>query len=187
LTKPVTLSELLNAVMSLLGFGRIARSRERGLATTPAPPPAGRKLRVLVAEDNLVNQRVARSLLERQGHRVELVGTGRAAVEALQVRPFDLVLMDIEMPELDGFEATIAIRGFERDIELGARQAPPDSAYAVPRPGALPIIALTAHAMKGMEERCRAAGMDGYLSKPILPEHLADALAKFAAEMNGQG
>jgi PAS domain S-box-containing protein len=185
LTKPVTRSELLNTVMSLLGSARVARSRERAMATTSAP--AGRQLRVLVAEDNLVNQRVARGLLERQGHHVEVVATGRAAVEALQARPFDLVLMDIEMPELDGFEATAAIRGFEREIELGARPAPPDSAYAVPRPGALPIIALTAHALKGMEERCRAAGMDGFLSKPILPTHLADALAKFAAEVNGQG
>jgi two-component system, sensor histidine kinase and response regulator len=187
LTKPVTRSELLNAVMSVLGSGRAALSRERAMAATPAPTPAGRQLRVLVAEDNSINQRVARALLERQGHRVEVVATGRAAVEALQARPFDLVLMDIEMPELDGFEATTAIRGFERDIEIGARQAPPDSAYAVPRPGALPIIALTAHAMKGMGERCRAAGMDGFLSKPIRPEHLVDTLAKFAAEMNGQG
>jgi CheY-like chemotaxis protein len=111
-----------------------------------------------------------------------VVATGRGAVEALQSRPFDLVLMDIEMPELDGFEATAQIRAFERDVESGARTAPRGSAYALPRQGALPIIALTAHALKGMEERCRGAGMDGFLAKPIRPELLADALAKFAGQ-----
>jgi CheY-like chemotaxis protein len=83
------------------------------MAAIPAPTPAVRQLRVLIAEDNSVNQRVARGLLERQGHQVAVVVTGRAAVEALQAGPFDLVLMDIEMPELGGFEATTVIRGFE--------------------------------------------------------------------------
>jgi len=142
-----------------------------------------RRLRVLVAEDNVVNQRVAAGLLERRGHRVVVVGTGRAALAALEAQPLDLVLMDIEMPELDGFEATAAIRAYEKEMRCGARQAPPGSAYAIPRgsEGRIPIVALTAHAMKGMEERCLAAKMDGYVSKPVRAETLDAAIAPFLA------
>jgi PAS domain S-box-containing protein len=179
LAKPLTQSELLDAIMSAL-------SPAADAASEPTPPLAHERsarrrgpLRVLVAEDNVVNQRVAEGLLERRGHRVVVVGTGRAALAALEAQPFDVVLMDIEMPELDGFEATAAIRAHEHQVRSGARQPPPDSAYALPRPngGRIPIVALTAHAMKGMEERCLAAGMDGYVSKPIRVESLDAALA----------
>ena len=117
---------------------------------------AVRPLSILVAEDNAVNQLVARRLLERQGHSVTLVADGRQAVEAFENAAFDLVLMDVQMPEMDGYEATAAIRAQE-----GGRSR-------------TPVLALTAHAMSGDRERCLQAGMDGFISKPIqLPELVA--------------
>ena len=118
-------------------------------------------LRVLLAEDNRVNQRVAARFLERLGHTVTLANDGREAVAAWQAAPFDLVLMDVQMPEMDGFEAVAAIRALE--LERG-------------RGGRTPIIALTAHAMSGDRERCIAAGMDGYLTKPMKLAQLVEAI-----------
>jgi CheY-like chemotaxis protein len=109
-----------------------------------------------LAEDNLVNQRLVRRILEKEGHYVVVVENGREALEALKKQTFDLVLMDVQMPEMDGFEATRAIR--ESETLTRAH---------------IPIVALTAHAMKGDQDRCLAAGMDAYLSKPI---HAADLL-----------
>ena len=111
---------------------------------------AARGARILVAEDNIVNQRVAEGLLTMRGHQVTVVSTGREALHALQAGAFELVLMDVQMPDMDGFEATAAIRAWERDTGQHVR-----------------IVAMTAHAMTGDRERCLAAGMDGYLSKPI--------------------
>lgn len=110
----------------------------------------GRPLKILVAEDNAVNQKLILALLERQGHRVALVSDGRQAVEAVKREPFELVLMDVEMPVMSGVEATAAIREYEEE-----------------HGGHLPIVAMTAHALKGDRERFLAAGMDAYLSKPI--------------------
>ncbi|HUJ21977.1 MAG TPA: response regulator, partial [Bryobacteraceae bacterium] len=121
-----------------------------------APPS---RLHILLAEDNVVNQKLAVRLLEKQGHSVVVAGNGREVLSALYERSFDLVLMDIQMPEMDGFEATQAIRETER--ETGTH---------------LPIIAMTAHAMKGDEERCLEAGMDSYVSKPITPRDLFAAI-----------
>jgi signal transduction histidine kinase/DNA-binding response OmpR family regulator/HPt (histidine-containing phosphotransfer) domain-containing protein len=126
-----------------------------------------RSLRVLVAEDNRVNQLVIRRLLERLDHTVILCADGRAAVEAVEAERPDLVLMDIQMPEMDGFAATAAIRAREAAHPGGRR---------------LPIVALTAFAMTGDRERCLAAGMDDYLTKPIRRDQLAAILARFAAE-----
>lgn len=116
-------------------------------------------LRVLVAEDNAVNQRLIERLLQRRGHSVTIVPDGRAAVEAFDREHFDAIFMDMQMPEMDGFEATAII--VER-IKQGA-----------PR---VPIVALTAHALKGDRERCLAAGMEGYLSKPIVLKELDEVL-----------
>ena len=120
-----------------------------------------RSLRILVADDNLVNQRLISRVLEKCGHRVTLAGTGSEAVEAAREGGFDAILMDVEMPEMDGFAATARIRS----TEAGARR--------------VPIIAMTAHAMSGDRERCLQAGMDDYLSKPIVTRELEAVLSRF--------
>ncbi len=129
----------------------------------PAELPE-RRLHVLLAEDNVVNQRLAASLLERRGHKVTIAANGREALAAVTAQPFDVVLMDVQMPEMGGFEATAAIRALETE-----RQAP-----------RMPIIAMTAHAMKGDRERCLAAGMDEYLTKPLDPRQLCALVEQMA-------
>lgn len=121
-------------------------------------------LKILLAEDSPINQRLAIGLLRRKGHQVVVVGNGEQAVQAFQKEPFDLVLMDVQMPEMDGFQATETIRAAEKP---GSR---------------VPVIALTAHAMKGDRERCLKAGMDAYLAKPIRPAELYDLIASLAGK-----
>jgi CheY-like chemotaxis protein len=123
-----------------------------------------RKLRVLLAEDNAINQKLAVHLLEKQGHSVTVANDGNEAVAAVKTGEFDVVLMDVQMPNMSGLEATAAIRALERGT---ARH--------------LPIVAMTAHAMKGDEERCLVAGMDGYISKPIQPDHMMDVIAQITS------
>ena len=178
LIKPVTEAELLHALLTALA---------RHPAAAPVPdrataPARGRALRVLVAEDFAINQKVVMRMLERLGHHARVVSDGRAALAALDTGAFDIVLMDVQMPEMDGLEATRSIRARESAIGSGTEPAPAGSAYADPARarGRIPIVALTAHAMKSDEERCLAAGMDGYLSKPVTVEALARALARFA-------
>jgi signal transduction histidine kinase/CheY-like chemotaxis protein len=139
-------------------------------ATVQASPRPRRSLRVLLAEDNPVNQTLAVRLLEREGHVAIVARNGREALAALEREPFNLVLMDVQMPEMDGFEATREIRARER---CGALPPPP----GFPR---LPVIAMTAHAMTGDRERCLEAGMDDYLSKPVQPRALVAALLRWA-------
>ncbi|MCB0295489.1 MAG: response regulator [Calditrichaeota bacterium] len=114
-----------------------------------------RRLRILVAEDNIVNQKFAQRLLEKSGFNVDVAANGREVLEAIERIKYDLVLMDVQMPEMDGLETTARIR--EREKESGRR---------------LPVIALTANAVKGDRERCLAAGMDEYITKPIKRTHL---------------
>jgi CheY-like chemotaxis protein len=121
-------------------------------------------LRILVAEDNLVNQRLVLRLLEKRGHAVTLAANGLEALSALERHTFDLLLLDLQMPELDGLATAAAVREQER-THGGAR---------------LPIVALTAHAMRGDRERCLAAGMDGYLAKPLKPAELEALLERFS-------
>jgi two-component system sensor histidine kinase/response regulator len=120
-------------------------------------------LRILVAEDNRINQLLIVRMLEKAGHRVDVVGNGSEALAALERASYDLVLMDCQMPEMDGFEATSAIRATER--QTGAH---------------VTIVALTANAMEGDRERCLAAGMDDYLAKPITRQALTAALGRIA-------
>jgi CheY-like chemotaxis protein len=116
-----------------------------------------------LVEDNIVNQRVAARMLERQGYSVTVAANGREALATLQRQVFDMVLMDIQMPEMDGFEATMAIRSQEN---AGATR--------------IPIIAMTAHAMQGDQERCLQAGMDAYISKPVDRAKLLDLVERYS-------
>jgi hypothetical protein len=144
-------------------FGVGVQPAEDRVDAASPPLPAIPPLRILLAEDNIVNQTLAVRLLEKRGHAVTVAANGRDALAAFDRAPFDLVLMDVQMPEMDGFEATAAIRERERVTATH-----------------VPIIAMTAHAMKGDEERCLAAGMDGYLSKPIRSQQLYETLASVA-------
>jgi CheY-like chemotaxis protein len=149
LLKPVAQSELLEAVVRVLRLS-FERAGLRATNADATAPIIRQPLRILLAEDNRVNQRLAVALLERGGHTVVIAADGKQALAALERETFDLVFMDVQMPEMGGFEATALIRARER--QTGKR---------------LPIIAMTANAMKGDRERCLAAGMDGYVSKPI--------------------
>jgi CheY-like chemotaxis protein/HPt (histidine-containing phosphotransfer) domain-containing protein len=161
LVKPVKPSELLTAMLAALGASRI---EDRGSRIEEGTRRSSRPLRILLAEDNPVNQTLAILLLGKQGHTVVVVGDGKQAVAALEKDSFDVVLMDVQMPEMDGFAATAVIRAGER--KTGQH---------------IPIIAVTAYAMKGDRERCLQAGMDGYLAKPIDPDELVAALARVTA------
>jgi CheY-like chemotaxis protein len=154
LTKPIKQSELLEAICRTLDRNTRAIMAHSD-RVAPPPAPLTRAMRVLVAEDNVVNQRVASGLLRRRGHDVTVVGDGRAAITAVFDENFDVVLMDVQMPEMDGFEATAEIRAREKSTG-----------------GHIRIIAMTAHAMAGDRDRCLRAGMDGYLSKPLDPQLL---------------
>ena len=167
LLKPIRQSELREAIARVLGArehtGAIPLVTRYSLADAHEP---GASLQVLVAEDNAVNQLLVRRMLEKRGHRVMVVNNGREALAATEEGNYDLVLMDVQMPEMDGIEATLAIREKEKRRDDGSHQA---------------IVALTAHAMKGDEERCQAAGMDDYLTKPIRPQELVNLLERYAA------
>ncbi len=158
LLKPIRQSELREAIARALGAreqkGAIPLVTRYSLQDARDPAAC---LRVLVAEDNPVNQLLATRLLEKRGHRVVMTANGREALAALEKESFDLVLMDVQMPEMDGLEATTVLREREKRKGDGIHQ---------------PVIALTAHAMKGDQERCQVAGMDGYLAKPIRPQEL---------------
>jgi CheY-like chemotaxis protein len=158
LTKPVRQVELKAAICATLG-----RAPD-DLQAAPLPTRHDQRerrrcLRILLAEDNPVNQKLAVRLLQKEGHTVVVADNGRHALEALETAAVDLVIMDVQMPEMDGYEAATAIRKAE---ETTLRH--------------MPILAMTAHAMKGDQERCLAAGMDGYLSKPIRPDELYQAI-----------
>ena len=139
----------------------------RRLSLASAPPSG---LRILLTEDNRVNQILATRLLERAGHRVVVAANGREAIETLDGQSFDVILMDIQMPEMDGYEATRAIRNRERNKAGG---------------GHIPIVAMTAHAMKGDEERCIEAGMDAYVTKPVRMEALLEAIGNLTRTAPG--
>jgi len=161
LTKPIHQSTLFNAIMDTFGKKRLKIEEKEKHITTRATIYKNflRGIRILVAEDNPTNQEIALAILEGAGIVVEIANNGKKAVEALQRSRFDAVLMDIQMPEMDGYEATKIIR---KDSRLKS----------------LPIIAMTAHAMKGDEEKCLEAGMDGYVSKPISQDRLFHTIWK---------
>jgi CheY-like chemotaxis protein len=159
LVKPVKQSDLLDAIIRIVARGDTEpQSVGPGSRPRSARPSAAaaQPLRILLAEDNATNQRLAVRLLEKMGHCVAVANNGKEALDAVELQTFDLLLMDVQMPEMGGLEATAAIREREHG---GDRH--------------LPIIALTAHAMKGDRERCLEAGMDGYVGKPIRTQELS--------------
>ena len=162
LVKPVFQNDVLTAILQAMRNLDVP-SRQPADGPSTLPESRGPSLRVLLAEDNHVNQRVSAKMLEKRGHSVTVVADGNEAVALALRQTFDLILMDIQMPHMDGYEATAAIRQSER--ETG---------------GHVPIIALTAHAMKSDQERCRAAGMDDFISKPIHRADLLEKIERFA-------
>ena len=162
ITKPLKPSQLFDALMTILAEQPITVRQSDAVSLRQLDPGMGQRLplRILLAEDNAVNQKVALRLLERMGYRADVAGNGLEAIEALERQPYDVVLMDVQMPEMDGLEASRRIKG---NWPPGAR----------PR-----IIAMTANAMQGDREKCLAAGMDDYLTKPIRTEALVAALSQ---------
>lgn len=160
LEKPISNQTLLEAILYAVGStgkGTLVRQ-------SPAPAPWGEEpLRILVAEDTPANQKVVTAILKRRGHESAVAANGQLAVEMIQKSKFDVVLMDVQMPVMDGFQATAAIR----------KDAPPDARR-------IPIIAMTAHAMKGDRERCLAAGMNAYIAKPVDARKLVELIESFA-------
>jgi CheY-like chemotaxis protein/HPt (histidine-containing phosphotransfer) domain-containing protein len=190
LLKPIKESELFDAIMMTMGL----RSEEIPTVITRHNVYEAREsLNILLAEDNLINQTLATKLLETRGHRVTLATNGKEVVAAFKNGDFDLILMDIQMPKMDGFEATREIRKIEdgsqekqtptanpsiiNNLSGEARRAKTDRQSTIER---VPIIAMTAHAMTGDREKCIAAGMDDYVSKPINPETLFSVINKVA-------
>jgi CheY-like chemotaxis protein/HPt (histidine-containing phosphotransfer) domain-containing protein len=172
LTKPVNQSDLLEAILEALGDrdenrtdGRTATGGAPAAGEPPGPRP---RWRVLLAEDNVVNQKLAVHLLEKQGHEVVVANDGKEALAQLERQSFDLVLMDVQMPEMDGLEAAAQIRASENGTGRH-----------------VPIVAMTAHAMKGDRERCLEAGMDDYVSKPIQARELLNVMARVAPPSAG--
>ncbi len=162
LMKPVKQSELHDAILDALG---VEPRKADAAEVEAAAPPVTRPLRLLLAEDSLVNQKLAVGLLERHGHRITIANNGRQALDLAANENFDAILMDVQMPEMDGLEATRQIR--ERERQAG---------------GHVPIIAMTAHALKGDRERCLSSGMDEYVSKPIRERQLLSALRTVLGE-----
>jgi len=163
LLKPIKQSQLFDTIITVLSRQK-AGAKEKPVPIVTRHTIAEQKrqrIRILIAEDNFMNQKLAVTLLKRVGYSVDAVENGRKAIEALNRTSYDLILMDVQMPEMDGFEATRAIR--EREGEEKH----------------MPIVAMTAHAMKGDQERCLQAGMDDYISKPIEPQELFGAIEKW--------
>jgi CheY-like chemotaxis protein len=158
LIKPIRLAELRKAISKVLGEPS-APDGTLVVHSVEPPAPAGRKRRILLAEDNVVNQLLGMRLLEKQGYQVTVAENGKQVLDRLAASSFDAILMDVQMPEMTGFEATALIR---RQEQSSGRH--------------IPIIAMTAHAMVGDRERCLECGMDGYVSKPIRPQELYDLL-----------
>jgi CheY-like chemotaxis protein len=169
LSKPIRQADLRDALLRVLGAGmnrpEPAAARVPISPETLRPAPSNVSLDILLAEDNAVNQLVATRLLQKRNHQVVVAANGLQALEAFNRGSFDLIFMDVQMPEMDGMEATARIRAQER--LTGGHQT---------------IVALTAHSMKGDRERCLDSGMDDYLTKPISSQDLDAVLSKYSRE-----
>jgi CheY-like chemotaxis protein len=199
--KPIKWTGLGDSLMSALSPGERESLHDEETEPTPQAPAGGQEPlrgRILLAEDNPINQKLALHILEKLGHAVDAVSTGHSAIDALARQHYDLILMDVQMPEMDGLETTRIIRSRELEYMQDDMGAPPDDRKIPerkpPRPAAdalteqtegrslkkrIPIIAMTAHAMSGDREKCQAAGMDDYISKPIDPDIMAAKIARW--------
>jgi CheY-like chemotaxis protein len=158
LLKPVIPGELINRIKCILEKIK-SDNKQSNIFNGPIEPA---NMNILLVEDNIINQKLAIRLLEKMGHRIEVANDGNEAVQKYQEKNYDLIFMDIQMPNLDGLEATSIIRRMELGLDKH-----------------IPIVALTAHAMKGDREQCLSAGMDDYLSKPIHVEELKQVVEKY--------
>ena len=170
LTEPVKQSQLYDCLATVSGLQKEAQKDRFAVIVTrhSLTEDQKRKVNILVTEDNVVNQKVAASILGKLGYRADVVANGQEAVKALEIIPYDIVLMDCQMPEMDGYEATREIRKPESKV-LDHN---------------VPVIALTAHAMKSDRKKCLKAGMNDYLSKPVKPQELSDMLEKWIAKQD---
>jgi two-component system sensor histidine kinase/response regulator len=170
LTKPVKQLQLYDCLAAVTGLQKEAPADQAKAIVTrhSLADDKKRKVRILLAEDNIINTKVALHILERFGYNADAVTNGKQAIKALETASYDLVLMDCQMPEMDGYEATGEIRNPESKV-LDHK---------------VPIIAMTAHAMKGDREKCLEAGMDDYLSKPVNPQTLSDILEKWLVKQD---
>ena len=158
LSRPIKQSQLRDCLLLVFGGPQGGRGSEPFVTRHTIKEAALRKVRILLAEDNLVNQKVALRMLEKMGHQADVADDGKQALEQLRKTRYDLLLTDVQMPEMDGYELARAVRAEEGEGEH------------------LPIVAMTAYAMKGDRDRCIASGMDGYVSKPVDREELAAAI-----------
>jgi signal transduction histidine kinase/CheY-like chemotaxis protein len=187
LTKPVRHDQLSNCLRTVLGLSGLVSEGKPTAITAPAPPLITRHTlaetlsapRVLVAEDNLINQKLTVRMLEKLGYQSDVVENGQEALAALARGSYAVVLMDCQMPLVDGFEATQRIRDGERREAIGERKKSGASSPSTLAPRHIPIVALTANAMQGDRERCLAAGMDDYLTKPVRKEDLKGVLDRW--------
>ena len=164
LNKPIKQSDLYNTIVSVLGVSEKILSKDKGkkiITRHTLKENKKKNARILLAEDNLINQKVASHMLKKFGYSLDTVVDGKEAVDALKNRHYALILMDIQMPEMDGYEATKQIRSFDGDKKD------------------IPIVAMTANAMKGDREKCLDAGMNDYITKPVKPENLLAAISKW--------
>jgi CheY-like chemotaxis protein len=181
LTKPITRSDLLHAIVAALGMEKQGPALREEAVSASLPAASGQttstlSLRILLVEDHPINRMLALRLLQKEGHAVVTVGNGLEALARVKAEPFDVVLMDVQMPEMDGLETTVAILAYEQESREG--KGPTSSS-----PGSrhIPIIAMTAYAMQGDRDRCLEAGMDDYIAKPIHPRELHQAISRVMA------
>ncbi|MEA2084806.1 MAG: response regulator [Thermodesulfobacteriota bacterium] len=174
LTKPVKQSQLFDCLITVIGRKPSAQvSPDRIITRHTVAEERKQKIRILLAEDNIINQKVALKIFEKLGYRADAVANGLEAVKALEMISYDIVFMDVQMPEMDGLEATGEIRRVEA-AKSSADHSPPTTYHSH-----IPIIAMTARVMKGDREICLDAGMDDYVSKPIEPGELAEAIVRW--------
>ena len=195
LSKPVRKKDLQACLAMVMGQDdtvlNVSRSSLVAIGSSTDSAPETRMGHILVVDDHVVNQQLAEMMLQRLGHRVDLVGNGLEAIEAIGRISYDLVLMDCQMPEMDGYEATrkireIELRGSEelcKKNEIVMSDVLPRKLHGTSR---LPIVAMTANAMQGDREKCMESGMDDYISKPIKSEHLAEIVTKWLPAKGGQ-